>query len=179
MKSNGEQVGIKFDYGGDVRNTLLSHRLMERAYSGPSGSNAGNWEQQLALLDKLFPHYFEHRGDPGDADALARIAVEAGVFPSKEEALRFLTESNEYDEEVRRGIVDARRKGITGVPHFEIIAGNGVDEKEPAIKAEIPGAQDPETMVAVFRQLAEAYQRAAQKGGNGGAVPGVAAGSKC
>ncbi|PWN28894.1 hypothetical protein BDZ90DRAFT_133789 [Jaminaea rosea] len=185
MKANGEREGIKFDYGGNIRNTLLSHRLMERAFAGPKGHNdseGAGWETQLALLDKLFPHFFEHRGDPGDPAALARIAVEASVFPSEDEALKFLTESDEYGPEVQEGIQDARRKGITGVPHFEIFAGGSKEGKETVVKAEIPGAQDADTFVAVFRQLAEAYQRA--NGGSKGdevekVAPGTSAGAKC
>jgi len=47
------------DYDGPLRNTFDSHRLLSHAYA------QGGWEAQLRLLEELFPHYFERRGDPG------------------------------------------------------------------------------------------------------------------
>lgn len=171
MARNGEPYGISFNYDGVVRNTTLSHRLMEVAF------DKGGWEKQLGLLNVLFPHYFEKAGDPGDADALSDIGVQSGIFATKDEAKAFFAGS-QYEEEVQRAFREAHAKGITGVPHFELLAG---DVKQSAgdtqaIKAEIPGAQDPETFVAVFKQIAEAYTRA-----NGGSanVNVASTGSKC
>lgn len=54
---------------------------------------------------------------PSDRSALASVAVQHGVFPSLEEALRFL-DSDECDAEVKRAYTMARRVGVTGVPFF-------------------------------------------------------------
>lgn len=143
----------------------------------------GGWEKQLNLLNALFPHYFEKAGDPGDKDQLAGIAVKSGVFENKEEANKFF-DGNEYLEEVHKAFDHARAKGISGVPHFELLAGDLNRQDIKVIKAEIPGAQEPDTFVAVFKQIAEAYARANGTSGGGGgggptSVEGAAGGQTC
>lgn len=174
MAKNGEPYGIRFNYDGTVRNTVLSHRLMEKAYT------SGGWEKQLALLNVLFPHYFEKAGDPGDPTALGEIAIQSGIFKDQDEAKRFF-DGTEFDQDVKHGFEEARRKGITGVPHFEFFAGDLEQPNVKVIKAEIPGAQEPDTFLAVFKQIAEAYKRAnsAEAPGNAPAGATVSSGPKC
>ncbi|CAO1632012.1 unnamed protein product [Parajaminaea phylloscopi] len=172
MKKNGEPYGIHFNYDGDVRNTLLSHRLMEKAFA------KGGWSLQLALLNTLFPFYFEQAGDPGDTQALSDIGVKAGIFGSVDDARAFFA-GKEFEAEVQAGFELARAKSITGVPHFEITAGrqeNSSAPTEKAVQAEIPGAQEPDVFVSVFKQIADAFAKA-----NGPASISAtgAAGSRC
>lgn len=173
MKKNGEPYGIHFNYDGNLRNTLLSHRLMEKAYA------AGGWSLQLSLLNKLFPFYFEQAGDPGDPTALAQIALDAGVFKTLEEAEVFFA-GKEYESEVQSGFQLARAKQITGVPHFEIVAGedndNGKESNKQRVGAEIPGAQEPSTFVSVFEQISQAYKRV---NGPSSISPVAPQGAKC
>lgn len=174
MRSHGREYGIEFNYDGTVRGTLLSHRLMHRALE------QGGWTAQKKLLEVLFPYYFEKAGDPGDPEQLGRIGAEAGLFDDAKQGTEWLTKTHEAEPEVKEGISLAKQKGITGVPHFEIVAGGDPDEPgdvaagKKLVKAEIPGAQEPDTFVAVFRQLAEAYKKA-----NGEGVAPVPAGAKC
>ncbi len=109
---------------------------------------------QKRFLDLVFHHYFEAEGDPGDPEALAQFAHEAGVFASKSEADAFCA-SNELAREVEQGFQQARVKGITGVPNFEIVAQNPADADAVPVGAEIPGAQESETIVAFIAQIAK------------------------
>lgn len=62
---------------------------------------------------------------------------------------------------------EARVKGITGVPHFEIMTKmNGGEGEGQMLKAEIPGAQESETFLSVFKQIGERI--GGIKVGNGG-----------
>ncbi|CAO1627034.1 unnamed protein product [Sympodiomycopsis kandeliae] len=175
MKRNGEPYSIKFNYDGDIRNTTSSHRLMELAF------HKGGWEKQLSLLNTLFPHYFEKAGDPGDINQLTKIGIQAGIFENEKEADEFFS-SSQYQEEVQKAFILARQKGISGVPHFEIIAGDLQQDSIQKVKAEIPGAQEPDTFLAVFKQISEAYSKAngvdaSQQANN--VVSDIPQGSKC
>ncbi|KDN52026.1 thioredoxin-like protein [Tilletiaria anomala UBC 951] len=148
MVERGKEVGINFIYGGTVRSTMLSHRLLAKAHQ------VGGWKAQLAFLNLVFPYYFEKQGDPGDAEALAMFAHQASIFSSKSEADAFC-KSDELTDEVRKGFVRARRAGITGVPNFEMTAQR---EGNVPVVAEVPGAQDPETLAAIIKQIAQKVQ---------------------
>jgi predicted DsbA family dithiol-disulfide isomerase len=65
----------------------------------------------------LLTAYHQSGFPPSDRPTLADIAVKHGVFPSRDDALRFL-KSDECDAAVRRAYVIPNRLGITGVPFF-------------------------------------------------------------
>ncbi|SPO40911.1 uncharacterized protein PSFLO_06393 [Pseudozyma flocculosa] len=140
MKGRGLECGIHFSYGGPIRSTLLSHRLLSKSYL------EGGSKLQLALIEKLFHSYFEQEGDPGDIDTLASLS---GPPPS------FL-ESKELLPEVEKKFHEARLKGISGVPHFEIEAGQPEGKR---VRAEVGGAQDSEAFVEIFGKIKEAIDQ--------------------
>jgi predicted DsbA family dithiol-disulfide isomerase len=82
------------------------------------------------------------------------MAYEAGIFPSQAEAEAF-AHSDELKSEVENGFLVARRKGISGVPNFEIEANDPTDSTKPPVMAEIPGAQEPETIAAFIGKIAQ------------------------
>jgi predicted DsbA family dithiol-disulfide isomerase len=96
--------------GGLVSSTHLVHRL--QTYTLLSQPDL-----QLPLAMSLFSLVHEAGVAPSDRPALASVAVQHGVFPSQEEAMRFL-DSDECDGEVKRAYTMARRVGVTGVPFF-------------------------------------------------------------
>jgi predicted DsbA family dithiol-disulfide isomerase len=126
-------------YGGNVRQTINSHRLIHRTLAelGP--------EKQAALVERLFAGYFEQERDPADPDMLAGAAVAVGLFPGEAEARAYLA-GTEDRAAVERDIALAQRKRISGVPFFEIEAGG--------VGAQISGAQDREVFVDVFDKIA-------------------------
>ncbi|KAL9933515.1 hypothetical protein V8E36_007691 [Tilletia maclaganii] len=165
MQMRGREVGINFAYDGKLRNTTKSHRLMEKAYE------TGGWEQQLKLINGLFPAYFEKSQDIGDETLLADLALSAGIFTSTAQALQFLN-SDELLSEVQRGYREAQEKNISGVPHFSITAlrpnetaGTSAGESNPSfrpfLRSQVSGAQDPETFVTLIETMAK---KAAEKG---------------
>jgi predicted DsbA family dithiol-disulfide isomerase len=114
-------------------NTLLAHRLLWLA------EQPGSPVQQPLLKERLLQAYFHDGLDIGDPDVLATCASELGF--DRDSVLAFL-DSEEGMREVREEIEQAVEYGITGVPAFVI---NG--------RWSIPGAQDTDTFVNVFRQL--------------------------
>ncbi|KAI8922301.1 thioredoxin-like protein [Powellomyces hirtus] len=133
MKHVGNEVGIKFDYGGLTANTMDSHRLLEYAKQH---------NKQLPLVEKLFSAYFEQTKNIGDRDVLASVAAEVGF--DKAEVLAYLN-SDEGDgtHEVVEQVESAQRRRITGVPFFRINR-----------TYDIGGAQEPETFVEIFEKIA-------------------------
>lgn len=74
-------------------------------------------EKQIEVGEALFDAYHSKGVHPSDIDRMATIAVDKGIFSSKDEATAWL-KGDEYEQEVQKGYVDARKMGITGVPFF-------------------------------------------------------------
>ncbi|PWN39202.1 thioredoxin-like protein [Ceraceosorus guamensis] len=145
MQQRGREEGIDFDYNGPLRSTFDSHRLMAYAY------DKGGWEQQYKFIEVLFTHYFEKQGDPGCRVQLSDLAVKSELFASETSAKEWLASSALADE-VKLGFERARSKGITGVPHFELAAG---EQDHLKATAEVPGAQEAQCFRAVIERMAE------------------------
>ena len=150
MQHNGRAYGISFDYGGNIGNTLDSHRLVE--WSKSKGQGAG--QHTDALINALFRAYFEEQGDVASGDMLVASSLKAGL-PASEAEVRSFLRSDALQAEMLAAMEDARQADISGVPHF-IIDG----------KYSISGAQEPDTFLAVFKKLgiAPAPQAAAATG---------------
>ena len=86
--------------------------------------------------------YFEQGRAPGDTDALADAAADAGL--DRAETATFLA-----TDDLRAEVVDEAARvraayGVTGVPFFVVHA-----EGSEALPLAVSGAQDPETLVKV------------------------------
>jgi len=136
MKANGAKWGINFSYGGNIGNTVDSHRLVE--FSKQEAQGGGKHTD--ALINALFKRYFEQEADISSHDVLVSAAAEAGL-PASEEELRTFLRSDELKKAVQLEMVSASQAGISGVPHFIV---NG--------KYAVSGAQEPETFLAVFKK---------------------------
>lgn len=143
MESVGlkETPPIKFSYGGTLGNTLDSHRLIEYAYE------VGGAPQQDALVESLFSRYFEQEQNPASHEVLSAAAVEAGLGDA-DTILAFL-KSEVNKAEVVRTVEQKRREfRVSGVPHFVI-------GKEGARAYSVSGAQEADTLMEIFEELAE------------------------
>ncbi len=128
--------GIEFHMDRALRaNTLLAHRLLWLA------ELPGSPVDQVDLKERLLQAYFVDGLDIGDPEMLADCAAEVG-FP-RQDAIDFL-ESDRGRAEVAAYLEQAGDAGISAVPTFVI---NG--------QWAIPGAQDTDTFVNVFRRLTE------------------------
>jgi predicted DsbA family dithiol-disulfide isomerase len=126
--------GLDFRLDRALRaNTLLAHRLLWFA------EQPGSPVPQSELKERLLQAYFHDGLDIGDPDVLATCAGEVGF---DRDAVVELLDSDAGKREVRADIEQAIEYGISGVPAF-VIDG----------RWSIPGAQDTETFINVFRQL--------------------------
>ena len=134
MTATGLQEGIHFSYGGRIGSTLRSHRLLCRVQRLQP-------ELSSRLVDRLFALYFEEEGDISDAATLARAAVSVGVREEEAALVQYL-QGSEDEAAVQNAIINAYRSGIDGVPHFRIDG-----------QYEVPGAEQPDVFMNVFRRL--------------------------
>ncbi|KAJ7178085.1 thioredoxin-like protein [Mycena filopes] len=147
MQERGRRVGINFSYGGFIRQTTESHRLIEKAYL------VGGEPAQRAVVEALFAAYFEQEKDIGSATFLAECAVRAGVFADEAEARTWLA-SGELADGVKKDIREAAAMGVEGVPF--IVLDN---------KFAVSGAQGEETFLEIFRKIAAGSKIAAEDDG--------------
>ncbi len=107
----GRAEGLTFNYDRMTRtpNTMLAHRLTWLA--GQDGAN------QAGLAHRLFSAYFTEGLDVSDHAVLRRIASEAGLADDR---ITAVLDGDLGQAEVRTLTHQAYRKGIQGVPLFEI-----------------------------------------------------------
>lgn len=107
MKAMGKEVGIAFDYGGEVANTLDAHRLIMLVQT----KKLGDVEK---LVDSLCKQYFEEQKHPSSKATLLAASEAAGVKDLG--AIERFLESDELEDEVKEAIVEANMSGYDGVP---------------------------------------------------------------
>ena len=127
----GEGLAYRLDVarGG---NTFDAHRIVHLA--GASGA-------QDALEEALMTAYLCGGRAIGSREVLLDVAVAAGL--TADEVVATL-DSDAYGAAVRKDEAEAAARGITGVPFFLLDGRFGV-----------PGAQDPDTMLAVLNRAWE------------------------
>jgi predicted DsbA family dithiol-disulfide isomerase len=124
----GAEAGIDFRFDlARLGNTFNAHRLLQLART---------LGRQAELKDRLFTAAFTEGRRIGDPDTLVALAVEAGI---PEADARRVLENGEHAEDVRADEAAAMEIGVDGVPFF------WVDQRFV-----IPGAQAPETIVAIL-----------------------------
>ncbi|KAG9090175.1 hypothetical protein FS749_000759 [Ceratobasidium sp. UAMH 11750] len=136
LAERARPLGLNLKFGGVVRQTTPSHRMLLKAYE------KGGQDAQQPILTEILRGYHELEEDIGDPEVLARYAEKTGVM-SRAETLKFLA-SDELKKEVAEGIEEAREMGITGVP-FTVI-----DDKWA-----ISGGQPSEVFYQVFEKLSK------------------------
>lgn len=117
----GAEVGLVFDYDRQERtpSTMLAHRLMWAAAGAGADGRGFGWS--------LFGAYFSEGRDISDPLVLRGLGVAAGV---SEAVIDSVLEGDAGAGEVRGLIEDAYRRGVGGVPLFEI-GGKGVSGAQP------------------------------------------------
>jgi predicted DsbA family dithiol-disulfide isomerase len=124
MTEVAAQEGLAFDFADAAHTrTLHAHRLLHLALA------EGGPALQSRLKEALLAAYFTEARPLGDHAVLRKVAVSAGLQPSRvDEVLR----SEEYGDDVRADIEQARDYGITGVPFFVLDGRLGVSGAQPA-----------------------------------------------
>lgn len=138
-------VGWEFNFTIAKRaNTFDAHRLLAYAYEVGGEAIQGELKQQLLRA------YFTDGRNVGDVDELVTIASGCGLDA---DAVRAMLASAAFVRETREEMDSAIERGITAVPSF-VFDGVGV----------LPGAQDPEQFLRIFRRLAARKAAAAAQG---------------
>ena len=114
-----------------TRNTFDGHRLVKWA----AESNRQT-DMKLALFDA----YFGHAANIADHGVLQTCAEDIGLDGQQ---ARELLQSDRYADQVREEEAHWQQAGVTGVPAFILNR-----------RYMISGAQEPETLVAALRQVA-------------------------
>lgn len=133
MIQTSHDEGLDFKFGGKTGPSRNGHRLVRYAQTH------GGEDAQNAVMHGLWKRYFEQEVDITTLETLVDVGVEAGVG-SAEEVRRYLesgTDAKTVDVEAE----EARDKGISGVPHYEI---QGLWE--------ISGAQEPRAFEMLFKR---------------------------
>jgi predicted DsbA family dithiol-disulfide isomerase len=135
-------------------NTFDAHRLIAHAL------DTGGVELQHRVKQRFLDAYFCEGVDVGSPSELARLSVEAGLFPNIDEGELFLG-STSGAQRTRDDIADGIDRGVSAVPTF-VFDG----------KWSVPGAQDPDTFVRVLNKLFEQTEAEATADGDACAVDG-------
>lgn len=133
MKQTAANEGLDFKFGGNSGPSRNGHRLVYYA------QNHGGEEAQNATMLGLWRRYFEREVDITTLDTLVEVGLEAKLG-SEAEIREYLLSGRDGDE-VDRIADEARDKGISGVPNYEIND-----------QWEVSGAQDPLAFQKLFRR---------------------------
>ncbi|WP_229741577.1 DsbA family oxidoreductase [Kocuria dechangensis] len=121
------EEGLHYDFDAlVVANSLKAHRLLHaarRADGGAAGASVA-----ARLKEALLTGHFERGLDIGDDDALAALAVEAGL---PEAAAREALTDPALDRAVQEDVAAARRLGIQGVPFYVLDGRYGISGAQP------------------------------------------------
>jgi predicted DsbA family dithiol-disulfide isomerase len=117
------EVGLDFDFADATHNrTLDAHRLLHLALleGGPA--------LQARLKEAFLAAYFTQGRSMGDLVVLRQVASAVGLDPQRvDEVLA----SDEFSQDVRDDIDQARAFGISGVPFFVVDEKLGVSGAQP------------------------------------------------
>jgi len=109
LTETAKSVGLDFNFEqAKIANSFDAHRVIQLAKI---------YNLTDAVEERFFKAYFTEGELISDHSTLIRLAEEAGL--SKEEVTLVL-DSDQYANEVRNDVAEARRLGATGVPFFVI-----------------------------------------------------------
>lgn len=133
MMTIAKDLGVNFEKLQErlTTNTFDGHRLLK--WAGEQG-------RQTEMKKALFEAYFGRAEDVSNHDVLIRCVESLGLDPERAKAL---LESDEYADIVREDEATYQRAGVSAVPAFIV---NG--------KYLIAGAQEPDTLVQAFEEIA-------------------------
>ncbi|SDS89919.1 Predicted dithiol-disulfide isomerase, DsbA family [Brevibacterium siliguriense] len=115
------EVGLNYDFDSIVvANSFTAHRFLHFAKTHGLMSEA---------KESLLSGHFEKGRDIGDIDYLAEVGQEIGLDSDR---VRRVLASDEYADEVRSDISQARSLGAGGVPFFVIDRKYGISGAQPA-----------------------------------------------
>ena len=103
-------------------------------------------DSQNKVAEALFRSYFEEGKDISSDDILVEIAKDTSL---EEAGLRKCLNNANLQNAVTEEVKIANRRGIHGVPFFDIFIA-GVNDKDPM---SFSGAQGPDVFLSIFKRL--------------------------
>lgn len=134
MMSVAKDLGLNFEKLQEryTRNTFDAHRLVKWA---------GDQDKQTEMKMACFEAYFGRAENIADVDVLVSCAESIGL---KGEEARAVIASDQYAEAVREDEAKYQQAGVSAVPAYII--------NQTYL---VSGAQEPDTLVQAFREIAE------------------------
>ena len=132
MSQVSQSEGLDFKFGGNTGVSRNGHRLIYHA------QQHGEEAQNKTMLG-LWKRYFEQETDITQLDVLVETGVEAELGTAED--VKAYLESGKDGKTVDILAEDARQKGISGVPNYEIQG-----------RFEVSGAQEPAAFEALFKR---------------------------
>ena len=142
MERVGRENGILFSFSSKIGNSRDCHRLVLE-FARPKG-----WQTEKLFIEKIFEWHFERDADITSHRDLAKMAMDAGIVQSEEEALAFLR-GRKHTEDVDGLVAQAKENGVMHVPTFEI-HGRRIEGAEDAsvFYEALAGVKEDNRMVA-------------------------------
>jgi predicted DsbA family dithiol-disulfide isomerase len=134
MMGVARELGLNFEKLQEryTRNTFDAHRLVKWA---------GEQSRQTDMKMACFDAYFGRAENISDAGVLVSCAESAGLDGSQAQAV---LSSDQYADDVRKDEARYQQAGVSAVPAYII--------NETYL---ISGAQEPQTLIQAFREIAE------------------------
>lgn len=137
MTKSAKSVGLEYNFDkAKITNSFDAHRVIQLAKK---------YQMTDEVEERFFKAYFTDGELMSDHETLVRLAAEAGL--SKEEVTTAL-ETDQYAEEVRNDVAEARRLGINGVPFFVLDQKYGVS-----------GAQDTSVFTETLQKAFDEWSK--------------------
>ena len=115
MTKSAASVGLNYNFDkAKITNSFDAHRVIQLAKK---------YNLTNEVEERFFKAYFTDGELMSDHETLIRLAVDAGL--NKDEVTAAL-ETDQYAEEVRKDVAEARRLGVNGVPFFVLNPKYGV-----------------------------------------------------
>ncbi|MDO8967791.1 MAG: DsbA family oxidoreductase [Algoriphagus sp.] len=112
--------GLVFDFEkAVVANTRNAHRLIHLAKESGKGD---------AMKERLLSAYFSEGKNVDDFATLISLGKEVGL---KEENIKAMLETDQFDEAVDQDIYESRQIGVKGVPFFVLDGKFGISGAQP------------------------------------------------
>ena len=137
MTKSAKSVGLEYNFDkAKITNSFDAHRVIQLAKK---------YQMTDEVEERFFKAYFTDGELMSDHKTLVRLAAEAGL--STEEVTKVL-ETDQYAEEVRKDVEEARRLGINGVPFFVLDQKYGVS-----------GAQDTSVFTQTLQKAFDEWEK--------------------
>lgn len=148
MTASGKSLGISFDFGGSVGNSLDSLRLLFWA-----GHKYGHTQEgQEKLADILARYHFEQKRTVGKHENLLSAVQEAKF--DLDEARDVLNDSSKYKNEVLSSILETQRQGVHSIPQFTFSwCGN-----EGKMRTSVHGSAPVSDFVSIIQNIYDDFE---------------------